>query len=148
MGTAATILLVEDNEDDVFLMTRALTQAGINNPVRVAEDGRAAIHYLSGQGVFEDRAAHPLPALILLDLKLPITSGFEVLSWIRGQAQLKALPVVVVTSSDEPADLERAAGLKADAYIVKPPAPSQLVELADQLKWHWLVRDSGKLSST
>ncbi len=147
METPATILLVEDNEDDVFLMMRALAMAGIGNPVQVAEDGRVAIAYLSGEAAFKDRAAHPLPALVLLDLQLPIKSGFEVLTWIRKQPEFKSLPVVIVSSSDEPSDMQRAAGFNVDSYIVKPPAPSQLLELADKLKWHWLVRGPGKSGS-
>src|ERR1044071_3188667 len=95
------ILLVEDNEDDVFLFRRALKAVAISNPVFVAEDGQSALDYLSGTGRF---AGSPIPAVIFLDLKLPIKSGFAVLSWIRDHPNLCSLPVVILSSSDEPAD--------------------------------------------
>jgi CheY-like chemotaxis protein len=135
MTSQGAILLVEDNEDDVFLMIRALGSAGIQNPVHVAEDGRAAIDYLSGTGPFQDRAAHPLPKVLFLDLQLPIKSGFDVLAWIRAQPHFESLPVVIVSSSDEPADLKRANDFHVDAYLVKPPLPSQLLELRAKLNW-------------
>src|SRR5436190_24304349 len=80
-----SMLLVEDNEDDVFLLQRALKYAGIENPLHVVQDGEAALTYLSGAGVFHDRTQHPLPFIVFVDLKLPYLNGFEVLTWIRSQ---------------------------------------------------------------
>src|SRR5438128_896756 len=114
MTTAdAVILLVEDNDDDVFLTKRALLMAGINNPLHVVTDGEEAVDYLAGTGAFHNRTVHPLPAVVFLDLKLPLKSGHEVLSWIRSQRAFESLIVVVLTSSDEVTDLRRAYSLGA-----------------------------------
>jgi CheY-like chemotaxis protein len=138
MTTAGTILLVEDNEDDVFLMKRALKSAGIINPVSVAEDGQQAIDYLAGSGDYGDRAAHPIPAVVFLDLKLPLKRGLDVLAWIRRQPEFEGLVVVVLTSSNEPSDLKEAYRLGANSYVVKPPTAAQLLDLAKAFKWYWL----------
>src|SRR5438128_1825373 len=81
---------------------------------------------LAGTGKFSDRAVYPLPKAVFLDLKLPIKNGFEVLSWIRGQPHLKALPVIILSSSREPADVHRASQLGSDFYMVKPPKGADL----------------------
>ena len=136
--TSRAILLVEDNEDDVFLMERALEKAGISNPMLVAEDGQEAIDYLSGEGKFSDRAKYPIPALIFLDLKLPVKRGLEVLGWIREKPEFETLVVIVLTSSNEPSDLANAYRLGANSYVVKPPTATQLVDMAKAFKWYWL----------
>ena len=138
MTTNRAILLVEDNEDDVFLMKRALKAAGIINKLVVVEDGQKAVDYLSGQGDYTDRDAYPFPALVFLDLKLPMKSGLEVLEWIRRQPELENLVVLVLTSSNEPSDLKRAYALGANSYLVKPPTATQLLDLAKAFKWYWL----------
>jgi CheY-like chemotaxis protein len=143
MKTPDAILLVEDNEDDVFLMQRALKRAGIINPVQLAEDGRIAIDYLSGSGKFSDRAAYPVPKAVFLDLKLPIKDGFEVLSWIRSQPELKEMPVIILSSSSEPADVDRAAELGSNSYMVKPPTGPGILNLAKMLNWDWLKIQPG-----
>ena len=132
------LLLVEDNEHDVFLMKRALRQAEIRNPLYVVGDGEQAIDYLAGNGVYNDREMYPFPALVLLDLKLPFRSGHEVLAWIRNEAELNELVVVVLTSSDEPADVNQAYKLGANSYLVNPPSLGQLRDLAKSFKWYWL----------
>jgi CheY-like chemotaxis protein len=131
-------LLVEDSEDDVFLMKRALKNAGIVNPLYVAEDGQEAIDYLAGRGQYLDRAKHPLPALVFLDLKLPQIRGHDVLAWIREQPELENLVVVVLTSSSEPRDLKESYRLGANSYVVKPPTAEQLLDMAKAFKWYWL----------
>ena len=138
MTTQKLILLVDDNEDDVFLMERALQAAQISNPVRILEDGREAINYLAGHGQYADREKFPLPAIVFLDLKLPFKSGHEVLQWIRSQPQLETLVVVVLTSSNEPADIKRCYALGANSDLVKPPTPEQLIDLAKSFKEYWL----------
>jgi CheY-like chemotaxis protein len=138
MTTSGAILLVEDNEDDVFLMQRALKNAGIANPLYVVEDGQLAIDYLSGAGDYADRKRFPMPAIVFLDLKLPIKGGFDVLDWIRNRPDLLNLVVVVLTSSNEPSDLRKAYQLGANSYVVKPPTANQLLELAKSFKWYWL----------
>ena len=128
--TNGAILLVEDNQDDVFFMRRALTAARVVNPLYVVEDGQAAVDYLAGAGKYADRESYPLPAVLFLDLKLPYLSGHEVLAWIRRQKELEALLVIVLTSSNEASDLSRCYALGANSYLVKPPTPDQLQELA------------------
>ena len=136
--TKGAILLVEDNEDDVFLMERALQGANIKNPLLVVEDGQQALDYLSGKGEFGNRATYPLPAVVFLDLKLPMMRGHDVLAWIRRQPHLENVVVVVLTSSNEPHDLKEAYRLGANSYVVKPPTAEQLLELAKAFKWYWL----------
>ena len=138
MITKAAILLVEDNEDDIFLMKRALKSAGVTNPLHIVEDGQEAIDYFSGVGRFADREKHPLPAVVFLDLKLPMRSGHEVLEWIRQREQFASIAVIVLTSSNEPSDLQKCYALGANSYLVKPPTPEGLVELAEAFKWYWL----------
>lgn len=138
MNEAATILLVEDNDDDVLLMKQAVAAAGIRNPVQVAEDGREAMEYLAGRGKFADRKKYPMPAVALLDLKLPYVSGHEVLKWIRQQPELQTLVVIVLTSSAEPGDLKESYAAGANSYIIKPPTATQLAELAKAFRWYWL----------
>lgn len=133
----SVILLVEDNEDDVFLTKHALKEAGIGNPIHVVETGPDAIDYLAGEGRFSDRARHPLPGLVFLDLKLPMISGHEVLGWIRGQRHLDSMVVVVLTSSDEPSDVRRSYSLGANSYLVKPLSARQLLDLGRAFNWSW-----------
>lgn len=136
--TNRALLLVEDNEDDVFLMKRALKSARIVNPLLVVEDGQEALDYLGGAGKFADRNQYPLPAVVFLDLKLPFISGHDVLAWIRRQKQLEFMVVIVLTSSNEASDLSRCYALGANSYLVKPPTPEQLDDLAKAFKWYWL----------
>lgn len=133
-------MLVEDNEDDVFLMRHALTSAGVTNPVFVVETGAQAVDYLSGTGEFRDRKKFPLPTVVFLDLKLPLMSGHEVLAWVRAQRQLEGLVVVVLTSSNEPSDVRRSYSLGANSYLVKPLTARQLLDLAKALNWTWIRR--------
>jgi CheY-like chemotaxis protein len=126
---APLILLAEDDENDVFFMRRALQKAAIAMPLQVVNNGQQAVDYLNGEGKFSDRELHPLPSVMLLDLKMPFLDGFEVLDWIRAQSSLKTLPVVVLTSSAEDRDRRKAAELGAKAYFVKPPKPETLKEI-------------------
>jgi CheY-like chemotaxis protein len=126
----AVILLAEDDDNDVFFMRRALQKAQVEFPLQVVTNGQEAVDYLSGEGKYSDRGVYPLPALILLDLKMPFLDGFEVLIWIGKQPQLKAIPVAVLTSSAEDRDRRRAAELGAKAYFVKPPKPETIKEIA------------------
>jgi CheY-like chemotaxis protein len=125
----AMILLVEDNRDDVFFFRRAMSKAQLAFPVQVVEDGQEAIDYLSGIGRFRDRFRYPMPTVVLLDLKLPYVSGFEVLTWIREQPALAALSVVILTSSPEQRDRDKANQLGATGYLVKPPTEGMLRQL-------------------
>ena len=137
MSTPA-ILYVEDEETDVVLLQHVFAKAVIHNPLKVVKDGKEAKDYLSGAGGFENRKEFPLPALVLLDLNLPYWSGFQVLSWIRQQPQLKRLPVVVFTSSSRPDDIARAYDAGANAYLVKPNALGDLLAQVSSLRDFWL----------
>lgn len=138
---STTILVVEDNEDDAFFMTRTLLDMGILNPVQVVEDGQQAVDYLAGKGAFKDRSKFPVPMIVFLDLKLPFVSGHDVLSWIRRQAEFEKLTVVVLTSSNEPIDLTRAYRAGANSYVVKPATPEQLTELAKSFNLKWVRQE-------
>ena len=133
----ATIFLVEDDPDDVFLMERALKAAKISNKVHRAENGRQAIDYLAGNGIFADRTQYPLPRLVLLDLKLPYKDGFEVLEWLRRQPMFESMVVVILTSSSQQKDLNRAYKLGARSYLVKPPTPEMIKALDASLTAFW-----------
>src|SRR5664279_2798515 len=101
-----TVLLVEDDLNDVFLVKRAFRLAQVRNPLQIVTDGEEAILYLKGEGKYSDRAAHPLPKLIVMDIKMPRASGFEVLEWVKGKAgSLKRIPIVIVSSSENLADI-------------------------------------------
>src|SRR6476620_1948906 len=115
------VLLVEDNEDDVFFMQRAFKIAGIANPLMVTEDGQQALDYLAGRGKFSDRARFPLPCMVLLDLQLPLVQGVDVLKWIRSQFEFQTLLVIVFTSSRVDRDIEAAYRCGANSFLVKPP---------------------------
>lgn len=138
MSSSWTLLLVEDDPNDVFLMKRALKKAEIPNVLKIASDGQEAVDYLSGIGPFSDRTRYPLPALIFLDLKLPYKNGFEVLQWIRSNPALETVIVVVLTSSSEEKDIEQSYRLGARSFLVKPPTQQMLVELVESLKGYWL----------
>jgi len=132
------ILLVEDNPDDLFFMQRALGKTGLLDRLVAVADGQEAISYLSGTGKFANRAKHPLPALVLLDLQLPYFTGLEVLEWAREQPQLSEVPIVVLSSSQQRSDQERAFALGARAYFPKPTEPGLLGELIEQLRCEYL----------
>jgi CheY-like chemotaxis protein len=133
-----TVLLVEDNPDDIFFVKRAFKANRIAHPLQVVEDGQAAIDYLSGAGEFADRDEHPLPFLILLDLKLPQRPGLEVLEWMRGRPELNHLIVVVLTSSHLDVDITRAYELGAHSFLVKPPDARELTEMIGMVDKYWL----------
>src|SRR5258706_80802 len=114
------ILIAEDLEDDIVLIRRALQRADVQNPVQIVRNGDQVIAYLSGEGKFANREEYPLPSLLLLDLKMPRMDGFEVLRWIRKQPGLRALRVIVLTSSEDIRDVNEAYELGANSFLVKP----------------------------
>jgi len=132
------VLLVEDDENDVFFFRRAMKLAGWSTPLQVAENGRQAVDYLEGREQFSRRDEFPLPALVLLDLKLPYINGLEVLKWIREHTVLKHLTVIMLTSSKEEVDIERACVLGANAYVVKPAGSDELVNLVRSIWNFWI----------
>ena len=134
-----TILLVEDNPDDVKLTLRALNKSNILNEVVVAQDGVEALDYLFGTGKFEGRDTRILPQMILLDLKMPRMDGLEVLHRIREDERTKVLPVVILTTSSEDKDRLESYKLGANSYVRKPVDFNQFVEAVRQLGLYWLV---------
>ena len=145
------ILLVEDDENDVFFFMRAAAEANIRNQISVARDGQEAIEYLSGHNKFADRSTYPLPCLVVLDLKMPRRTGLEVLEWLRAESSLRTIPVIVFSSSAQGADIDRAYKLGANAFIVKPASTDKRTELARLINGFWLHHNqpplgcSGKL---
>jgi CheY-like chemotaxis protein len=133
----STILVVEDTEDDVFFLKRALREAAIVQPLRVVVDGQQALDYLAGRGEYADRAQYPLPALILLDLKLPYVMGLDVLRWIRQRPEFNHVPVAVLTSSQQDSDLTATHRLGGNAYLIKPPTREKLLDLMRTLGGDW-----------
>jgi two-component system response regulator len=133
------ILLVEDNPDDEALSVRALKKNGVLNEVVVAHDGVEAIEFLFGTGAHAGRDVHALPAVVLLDLKLPRLDGIEVLRQIRANPRTRVLPVVILTSSIEETDLSTCYGLGSNSYLRKPVDFDQFMEAVRQIGLYWLA---------
>jgi CheY-like chemotaxis protein len=131
------ILLVEDDPNDVLLIQRAFQKAGLKDVLHVAREGQQAIDYLSGKGHYADRARFPLPFLLLLDLKMPGMSGFDVLQWVRRHSEMKRLLVVVLTSSNLQSDVDRAYELGANSYLIKPVEFGEMVNLIQRFEVYW-----------
>jgi CheY-like chemotaxis protein len=138
-ANAFPILLVEDSPDDALLIQRAFRKANMANPVQLVRDGEEAVAYLSGAPPWDDRARFPLPVFMLLDLKLPRRSGLEVLAWVRQESTVKRLPVVVLTSSRESVDVNRAYDLGVNSYLTKPVGFEALLEMVKSVNLYWLV---------
>jgi len=143
----AVILLAEDREDDIYLVRRAFQKGGIINPLFVVRDGEEAVAYLQGRGRYFNREEFPLPALLLLDLKMPKMDGFEVLKWIRQQSGFSSLRVVVLTSSDAIRDVNVAYHLGANSFLVKPMDFENVVELGKVIQDYWLHKSKTPESS-
>ena len=138
---ARGILLVEDSPDDVELTRIAFAEAGIDDLLQVARDGTEALDYLFARGRHAGRDPADLPSLVLLDLNLPRLDGREVLQAIRADAAMHALPVVVLTTSTEPFDIDASSALGANGYIRKPVDFDQFVAAMRQVGLYWLARD-------
>jgi DNA-binding response OmpR family regulator len=135
---APTVVLAEDNEDDVFFMRRGWKTAGIDLPLQVLRDGQQVLDYFAGRGDYADRQRFPLPSILLLDLKLPCKSGHEVLQWIRSNGGNQACIVIVLSSSRDASDVARAYSVGANAYLVKPAGAAELVAMLKAFKGFWL----------
>jgi CheY-like chemotaxis protein len=139
MREMGTILLAEDNANDVLLTRLALQKARLVNPLVVVRDGEDAINYLSGKDVYADRSQYPFPFLLLLDLNMPKLDGFQVLEWLRQQSFRPNLSVAISTDSDNGPDVRRAYELGADSYLIKPPNSETLLALVQRLKAFWAI---------
>jgi CheY-like chemotaxis protein len=132
------ILHVEDDDNDIFLLQYAFEHVGIADPVHIVRDGQEAIEYLSGHGRFANRKAFPLPALIIMDLKMPRKSGLDALRWLGKQPTLRNVPVLMLSSSAQPEDITRAYEAGANAFVVKPSTNAERTRLATAIKHFWL----------
>ena len=138
MNGKPVILHVEDEANDVMLVGLAFKKTGSPAVIQVVNDGEQAIEYLTGTGPYADRQLYPFPNLLLLDLKLPRVSGLELLAWLRGRDDLRRLPAVMLTSSPQAADVNKAYDLGVNSYLVKPSALDDLVTTVRKLSAYWL----------
>jgi CheY-like chemotaxis protein len=128
------ILLVDDNPHDVVLIRLAFRRVGIIDTIHLVKDGTEAMRYIRGEGAYSDRHQFPIPTLVLLDLRMPQTSGFDVLKWIRERAELSNVVVVVMSGSKNDADIDRAYALGANSYLIKPTRFEEMVRMMETLK--------------
>jgi len=133
-----TVLLAEDNEDDIFIMKMACKRTGIPHVLQIVTDGDMALDYLSGKGRFADRILHPLPNVIFLDIKMPKRNGHEVLTWIRAHPDFKEFPVVMLTGSILREDVDRAYQLGVTSYLQKVPNQAEFGQAVRVILKYWL----------
>ena len=133
------VLVAEDRDEDLFMIRRAFEQLGYHTPVQYVREGEQAIAYLAGEGRFANREEHPLPDLLLLDLKMPRKNGFEVLEWIKGQPGLEALRTVVLTTSDDIFEVNRAYKLGASSFLTKPLNLTEFRDTIQAVHNYWLA---------
>jgi CheY-like chemotaxis protein len=132
------VLLVEDDLNDIFLVKRAFKIAQIENPLQIVTDGQEAINYLKGDGKYANRETYPLPKLLVMDIKMPRRTGFEVLQWVKGNGgPMRRIPIVIVSSSSNPSDINRAYELGANAYMVKPMDYRAVEHLFNAITQYW-----------
>jgi len=139
MNAKDTILVVEDDAAQVELIQQVLAESRVSNSVFAVDSGEEALAYLSGQGKYANRLEHPLPTLVLLDLKLTGMSGFEVLNWIRTNPTVQRLPVVVLTSSKSGGHIQRAYALGANSYLIKPFTMDELRSMVKSINAYWVI---------
>lgn len=137
-SAAHSVLHVDDDPGDALLMQQACRKGAVTFQLQSVSDGEMAIDYLCGAGEYTDRERFPLPSLMLLDLKMPRKTGFDVLDWTRGQEKFKCLPVIILTASCQEEDIKRAYVLGANSYLVKPVSIHSLTEMIKQVDSYWL----------
>ncbi len=142
------ILFIEDDPNDALLLQRALKRVCGELPVHRVSHGGEALAYLLGEGRYADRIAHPLPSLVIMDLKMPIMDGIELLAWLKKHPILGPVPVVVLSGSSRLDDMEQARKLNAAAYIVKPFDLEEWRAIARQLSERWLQRNGAVTETT
>ena len=139
MYRSQPILVVEDDADEALLIQRSLAGSGVANSIITVRSGEEAIQYLNGEGPFEDRLAHALPCLMLLDLRIQGMQGLDLLRWIRSNPRCHRLPVVVLTHCGEQAVIDRAYDLGANSFLIKPPDLESLRKLLKTINGYWMV---------
>lgn len=140
MGEKAEILVVEDDPNDVVLLQYAFRKAGVAAPVHILDTGQRALDYLSGQGQYQNREQFPIPRILMIDLKLPLVPGLEVLSWIASRAELANVAVLVLTSSENERDVNEARRRGAQGFLIKPISNEERVQMARFIKQQWLEK--------
>jgi CheY-like chemotaxis protein len=138
MHRQCTILIVDDDENDIFFVKRAFTEINVHCTFHMLKNGQEAVDYLAGHGEYADREKYPLPMMILMDLKMPIMDGFQVLAWLRGRPGIKVIPTVVFSSSDLPGDITRAYELGANSFMTKSVTYDGLLLKLQTLSQYWL----------
>jgi CheY-like chemotaxis protein len=147
MNNAKVILVADDDENDVFFLRRAFAKSGLLHTIIHVSDGQKAIEYLLGEGIYADRKSNPSPDLLLLDLKMPRTDGFDVLATLRSLPTLD-LPVVVFSTSALLVDVQMAKKLGALDYVVKPADQDEMVKVALTIHERWLSGASPRKSDS
>jgi len=142
-----TVLHIDDDPNDSELFQAAVLRAKARFLVQNVPDGEQAMAYLSGRGQYNDRKRFPLPTLVLLDLKMPRATGFDVLRWIRGHPEVGSVPVVVFSGSELKDDIQRAYAGGADSYLVKPIGFNALIELVKSIEVSWMARQGSRSAS-
>ena len=144
MHRVSLILVAEDDANDVFLLRRAFQKAGVGCRIVDVRNGREAVNYLTGQPPYSDREQYPLPCLLLVDVKMPLMNGFELLEWLQTQPGFASLPAVVLSSSEQTADIVEAKKFGAREYLVKPTLITDLVKIVEDLHARWLQQEQEK----
>jgi CheY-like chemotaxis protein len=139
MHDQAPILVAENDETEITILRMAASRAGLAHKLAFVKDGAEVLAYLHGDAPYADRSQHPLPALLLLDLKMPNLTGFDVLQWIATRPELKHLPVVVLSASSNDSDIKKATNLGAREYHIKPHRLPDLVNILKSINTRWLV---------
>lgn len=131
------ILIAEDNPDDALLLKRAIAKAGLQARAKIVSDGEEMLLYLQGLGAYADRKLNPLPALMILDIKMPRKTGLEVLAWLDEHPEFAVVPTVVLSSSNVEKDIRKAYHHGANTYFVKPTTFDELVETMRSVQNYW-----------
>ena len=134
-----TVLHIDDDRNDTELFRAAARKANAQFSIHTVADAEQAMAYLNGRGIYAQRGQYPIPALVLLDLKMPRATGFEVLTWIRNHPEVGNLPVVVFSGSELQADIQQAYAAGADSYLVKPLGFNELVNLVKDINSEWIA---------
>lgn len=137
MDSNSPILVAEDDENDAFILKRALDQAGATCPVHFCRDGFAVQAYFSGEDPYGDRKRFPWPWVLIVDLKMPKMGGLELLKWLRAHPEHRHMPAVVLTASRQPSDVREAYHAGASSYLVKPSNYESLVEMMKLFLSYW-----------
>ena len=138
MHRQCTILIVDDDENDIFFVKRAFTEINVHCTFQILKNGQEVVDYLQGDGEYARREKFPLPMMILMDLKMPIMDGFQVLAWLRAREGLKVIPTVIFSSSDLPGDITRAYELGANSFMTKSVTYDGLLVKLQTLSQYWL----------